>query len=404
MKIIDIRNDQRNECVSLLTTMRLDEYRFLIQEVFEQNGNLVGQRGVIKRSASAAKIRKRMNEDFCNGAIFPQVVIGLLTNRKCFEECSIGADVDVNRIDKSKLSIIDGMQRTNIYLNNFDRNTDRIIRVEFWITDTSVKLLYRMLVLNTGQVPWNTRRQIEVIYGGLADNILTELYKIYPEYVGKIDILSVDDEKRRTQPGKYQKYTMIEAYLGYNIRRVKVNVSEALANEFQRFDMMESLEEENNFHYFVKSFGLLCKIDFALSMFEEENSSEYGEVESGQFKSGKDIFTSKPACLGFMVACGEYVLGRTSSNRTEDVKNKKMAQLIQQVNLLEQKLSSEYERDNKNFLSLDSLNETVSGFPKSKIGDEIRELFRSAFLSMFRDNEILESSALDSYWRDYYGV
>src|SRR5699024_9067889 len=110
-------------------------------------------------------------------------------------------------------SIIAGMQRSNIYFSNYDGNEQREIRVEFWISDKTIKLLYRMLVLNTGQVPWNTRRQIEVIFSGLSRSIIERALEKNPELEGKIEIIGVDDAKRRTQAGKYHKSTMIELYL-----------------------------------------------------------------------------------------------------------------------------------------------------------------------------------------------
>ena len=108
-----------------------------------------------------------------------------------------------------------------------------------------------MLVLNTGQVPWNTRRQIEVIYSNLSQNIINAIAENYPDLSGQIDINGVDEGKRRTQAGKYKKSVMIELYLGFNTRKVKVNVNDELADEFQRFDMMESIEKDINFDFFV---------------------------------------------------------------------------------------------------------------------------------------------------------
>src|SRR5206468_10941817 len=67
------------------------------------------------------------------------------------------------------ISIIDGMQRSNVYKHNLYGNENREIRVEYWIASSISNLLYRMLVLNTGQVPWNVRRQIEVVYKPLLN-------------------------------------------------------------------------------------------------------------------------------------------------------------------------------------------------------------------------------------------
>lgn len=78
MKILDLVDDVRSGCKSVLTTMTLEEYKKLSFFAFNNNGNIDGQQSVIKRSSTAAKIRKRMGGDFRKGAIFPQVVLGVL--------------------------------------------------------------------------------------------------------------------------------------------------------------------------------------------------------------------------------------------------------------------------------------------------------------------------------------
>lgn len=391
MQILDIQDDIRSGCTSILVNMPLKEYKELIGNSFEAKGNLPGQRGVISRSASATKIKKRMASDFNAGAIFPQVVIGVLTEKKLLKEDLLEKFLR----EQHELSIIDGMQRTGIYFSNYEGNEDRIIRVEFWVADQSVKLLYRMLVLNTGQVPWNTRRQIEVIYKGLADNIIEQLYSREPDLRNKVDIMGVDDEKRRSQPGKYKKSAIIESYLGFCTRRVKVNLSDELANEFQRFDMMEALEHGKNFDYFVESLIMLCRLDFAFSEFTEEE--EMGK--DVRFKSGKDIFTSIPASLGFMVACGEFILGKTSIIRDDETKEIKYKTLKVNMQKILDKLDKE-KNDNKAFLALESLNEIITGVSKNRIGDEERNLFKNAFYEMLRDEDFEEMSSLDAYWRE----
>lgn len=245
MEILKTYFDTRSECLSILTCMTLEEYKSIVYKPFSRGGNLDGQRDVIKRSSVASKIRKRMHEDFIAGAIFPQVVIGVLLPSEQFQEIKNARESFApDQYGEDAFSIIDGMQRSNIYFSNYDGNEQREIRVEFWISDKTIKLLYRMLVLNTGQVPWNTRRQIEVIFSGLSRSIIERALEKNPELEGKIEIIGVDDAKRRTQAGKYHKSTMIELYLGFNTRKVKVDVSDELADEFQRFDMMESIEKD----------------------------------------------------------------------------------------------------------------------------------------------------------------
>lgn len=390
MEILKTNFDARSECLSILTCMTLEKYKSIVYKPFSRGGNLDGQREVIKRSSVASKIRKRMHEDFIAGAIFPQVVIGVLLPSEQFQEIKDARESFApDQYGEDAFSIIDGMQRSNIYFSNYDGNEQREIRVEFWISDKTIKLLYRMLVLNTGQVPWNTRRQIEVIFSGLSRSIIERALEKNPELEGKIEIIGVDDAKRRTQAGKYHKSTMIELYLGFNTRKVKVDVSDELADEFQRFDMMESIEKDSSFDLFVSAFVFLCKLDMA---FSNCNSS----AKIGQFKEGKDIFSSVPACLGFVVACAEYIMGKIPVEREEVVKNEKLARLDSQIQRIVEIANKNSEGD---FLALESLNAVVEQLPKTRIGDEMRSYFKQAFTELLKYDEIDEILSMEAFWR-----
>ena len=391
MEILEYMFDNRSECFSILTSMTLKEYKDIVFDSFEQGGNLEGQRDVIKRSSVASKIRKRMNNDFIAGAIFPHVVLGVLLDSSQFEKLKGNPNIffKPEQYSSDCISIIDGMQRSNIYFSNYDGNEDRDIRVEFWVSNRTVKLLYRMLVLNTGQVPWNTRRQVEVIFSGLSKNIMKRICEKNPDLADMIEINGIDDDKRRRQPGKFKKSLMIELYLGFNTRKAKVDVNDELADEFQRFDMMESIEKDTNFELFIDAFSSLCKLDFALS-----NCN--GSAENGQYKEGKDIFGSIPACIGFVVAYAEYVMGKVPIERSEQVKTEKNEKLQNQIVKILSILEENKEND---FLALDSLNEVIKSQSKSKIGDEMRNSFKYIFSELLKYDELEEITSLEAFWR-----
>ncbi len=394
MRIITIDKDMRSGCVSILTNMSLKEYKELAQDSFAANGNFEGQRGVITKSAVAVRIRKRMQEDFCRGAIFPQVVLGIQSDSNFCGKLQEGMEYDSKEIFSGCIiSIIDGMQRSNIYFKNFEGNEDRKIRVEFWVAENSEKLLYRMLVLNTGQTPWNTRRQIEVIYGNLSRNIENELYCNYPELKDKIDIYGIDDGKYRTQAGRYHKSSIIELYLGFSIRNVKINVTDELAEEYQRFDMMESIDKRDSFDNFICILGMMCKLDLAFSKYCKKSAVQ------GQFGVGKDVFGSSTANVGFVVASAEYIMGKISVERTEEVVAKKKERYQKQMNSILMELEKNV-RVNEDYLSLDILNTRCLGLPKTRIGDEMRLLFKDAFMGMLKYDDIEEVSSLEDFWRE----
>ena len=390
MKTLIHSFDRRSECLSILTTMTLREYKEIVFESFSQGGNLDGQRSVIRRSSVASKIRKRMNDDFVAGAIFPHVVIGVLMSPKEFWAIQDNIEgFSPEKYDSNSISVIDGMQRSNIYFSNYAGNEEREIRVEFWVSDKTVKLLYRMLVLNTGQVPWNTRRQIEVIFASLSKAIIERTVTKNEELEHHLEIISVDDGKRRTQACKYHKSTMIELYLGFNTRKVKVDVGDELADEFQRFDMMESIEKDYNFDLFVDAFSYLCKMDLAFS-------SSVSSADNGQFKEGKDIFGSIPACLGFIVACAEYVMGKIPVERTEQAKKEKSEKLAKQIDKAIELIKNNQDKD---FLVLGSLNDVIEQLPKNRIGDEMRSTFKQIFSELLKYDELDEITSMEAFWR-----
>lgn len=378
MRIIDMKFDDRTKCQSILTSMKVSDYLELIKKSFQSGGNIDGQRGV-QKSASATKIRKRMIQDYTEGALFPPVVIGFLSDRK-FEENDDSSFF--KEIKSVNLSIIDGIQRTNVYFSDAAQATEKEIRVEFWVAESTTQLLYRMLVLNTGQVPWTTKRQIEVIYDNLAKQIEGYIYRKYDGLKGEIQLINVDDNQRRVTAGKYQKTSVIESYIGYTTQKIKINMNEEIANEFQRFDMMESLEDNHNFDFFIDAFAMMIYLDMSFNKFE----------------NGKSIFSSTPACVGFMVASGEYVLGLPSLERSSEKKFKRNELFIAQINKLISKAEEQKDKGNDDFLALETLNTVISNLPKNRIGDDQRQLYKNSFSDIIRFPDIDEISSLHDFW------
>lgn len=413
MKIYNKEYDKRSECYLVLATMELKEYMELVKDAFDRKGNLEGQRDVISHSSVANKIRNRMANDFKNGSVFPQVVIGLLVDKEIFhlfdEFDPYGKDEDIiavinliKNMRKDAISIIDGIQRTNIYFENSIGNENRPIRVEFYITTSVTKLLYRMLVLNTGQVPWNTRRQLEVIFSNLSTSILNAVQEKDFEIVDKININSIDDKQKRKNSGTFNKSTLIEMYLTFNTRNIKVNLSNEIAEEFQRFDMLQSVEKQENFSIFIEIFILLCKWDIALGNYgtsnvTEEYSTDYIDPKS-QIKEGRDFFTNTPVIMGFIAACSEYILGAVTVERTPESKNQKLNTVKKQFNFIINKIQTDNSID---FMDFDILNLAISSLSKKgNIGEIQRKYFKDAFTSIIKYDDLEELPTLGACWRE----
>lgn len=402
LKIYDRMLDNRTNCISIMGKMSIKSYLDFIKEAFEANGNLSGQRGVIKNSSSAAKIRDRMNKDFQQGAIFPPVVIGILSEEERYDAIASAYDHDLLPIvdelfkfmSNEKISIIDGMQRTNIYNNNLEKHADRIIRVEFWVAKNLSKLLYRMLVLNTGQVPWNVRRQLEVIYKPYVEELKRVLFLKYPELKDRIKLYDINDTTKRYNSGEYQKSQLIELYLAFNLRSEKVDVQTQLAEDFHKLDMIESLEEKDAFSIFVDIFAYLCKLDLTFGKINFE-------LSKGRFKDGKSLFASNPFKIGFMVAACQYILGKMNRNKTSKERTILLSNFKQNCDEIIRKTESLlHNKDSlREYLDLDYLNDYLATLSKSRVGDVERRGFKNSFYELFKEDE--EIISFNQYWREF---
>jgi hypothetical protein len=185
-----------------------------------------------------------MVDDFKKGAVLPPVVIGVINNNSY----SINSDSNesdfnnfLNNLDKSDISIIDGMQRTTAIIDaklSDKEQSNQKIRVEFWIVKNMNDLIYRMLVLNTGQTPWNIRRQLEVVFGPIK--------KIINESIPDLKLIEVDDQQRRSEAGEFHANRIIELFHVFSSRSEKFDSKQVLSENFQRLDIIESISVNGN--------------------------------------------------------------------------------------------------------------------------------------------------------------
>ncbi|MCY1043869.1 hypothetical protein OV208_21300 [Corallococcus sp. bb12-1] len=402
LKLIHRQKDSRIDGRSLLISTTLGQYLELTKSAYQQRGSIEGQRAAVK-TTSALRIRSRMRADFELGAILPPVVLGILVAAVPLEASDSWSDDDLNHalqeIPTANISIIDGMQRTTVFNELGKELLDREIRVELWLVKETSALTYRMLVLNTGQVPWNLRRQIEVINTSLLSEIRTALQdragdNLVPGRTEKlreqIKIFGVDDNHRRTEPGEFQANEIIEMYLSFGLRKEKVDTETVLADQFSRLDMVDAVSNANFLSSFVATLLCLIQLDFAFSRHQPA-------VPSGRFSSGRKLFDSVPACVGFMAAAAQRIYGRPGSTIKDLASQERsLEEIIHRCDLVVKHVSGLPVEELGGFLDFEVLNEITSQ-SSVKIGDYEREVFVEAFRVFFSAQE--ELSSMTAYWR-----
>lgn len=381
--------DIRTDCISVLFETDISEYLEFIDKSYKDKGGLEEQREPLKTS-SAIRIRKRMIEDIKKGTVLPPIVIGLIVEDDAFDQIP---NLDPNEfsgvladLETPDITIIDGMQRTTALIeaiNEIKTIPQPIVRVEFWITKQINSLIYRMLVLNTGQVPWNLRRQIEVIFRSM----IKEMQRAIPS----VEIYLKDDGKRRSQPAQYHANKLIELYLVFGGRKEKVDTKERLADEFTRLDFIEATENREFTTIFYSLIEFMGKIDVQFSRATDKNSKE-------KFSTGQDIFKSQPAKVGFIAASAKKILGRPGLNKSHNEISDAWTKLESGLSSFEMTLSN-YNSDQMNdFLRLRVLNERIS-IQSARIGDFERNFFTKAFDVLIDENFNIPSMEL--CWRAY---
>ena len=393
-KNIDKIKDTRVNCYSVMTQFQVGEYLKRVKNAFENRGGLEGQRDTLKTN-TAIRIRKRMIKDIEAGAVLPPIVIGVIIPQDNFAIIEQLEDNNaflefINKIPEDSISIIDGMQRTkalSVALKDNANICDHEIRVEFWIASQINSLIYRMLVLNTGQAPWDIRRQIETVFQG----IIKELKEKFP-VIEIIPITDKNHKNKRSSPGQFKSDDIIELFLVFGAKKVKIDIPERLAEEFIRLDFISSTSNPNLTNIFYEVMFCLYKFDQAISRYQNE------EIQ-GYFQKGKDLFSSQPACVGFVTALAFSILGRPGNDYEPEEQNKKWQDIKNNTDILLTKIDKLSNDEIGNFLDFPTLNELISKKTGRKDFFE-REFFLQAFNLLISEKFNIDN--MTQCWRALY--
>lgn len=395
--LLDNLLDQKSQCHSIMVEIKVSDYLKLIEKSYNNQGQLKGQREKLK-TTSGTRIRARMTEDFKKNAILPPVVLGLVVSEKDF--ANVGGFTKkeelsefLSQYDESEISIIDGMQRTTVYLETADITKDYIIRCEFWVTAKTESLTYRMLVLNTGQVPWNLRRQVEVVYEPLLKEIENRIYEFHPELRDQLNLYAIDDKGARTKAAEFHKNQIVELYLSFGLRKEKIDTGNILAEDFSRLDMIEAMSQKDFFNDFIKVFAMLCKLDISISNNLVKPLTEYDKIAIG-----RHLFDSMPAKVGFIVSASQTIYGRLGTKKSDEEQEKTVANIIARVESLIKRIDDVAVENQEEFYSFSILNEQIKHAPTNRIGDWQRSFYLESFRLLL--NETF-SDSLEPCWRAY---
>lgn len=382
---IDILEDVRTDSLSVIYADKVENYLLLVENAYKDQGGIEGQRRPLK-TKTGQRIRSRMVDDIKHGTILPPIVLGVVVDQDKYDSIKAAVDVatlsaQLNQLTDENLSIIDGMQRTTAILEANENNAiaNNPIRVELWISTAINNLIYRMLILNTGQVPWDIKRQLQTIYKPL----LAEVKK----KIATIEVFEIDDNARRSQAGQFQASRIVEYFLSFTSRKTNVDTKEKVADDFARMDAAEAIAKTYYLSDFITILNLMTKIDH-----EFARAKIAPEFENQKISTGRDIFTSAPSGHGFVAAAAVKIFGRPGMeySDTKTVTNRQL--LLENVEKFIEMLTKMTPEQLHTFLDLPGLNEKLSK-RSGKVGEFERDMYFKAFEVIFEEGDELTSMA-----------
>lgn len=391
----DRLHDKRVDCHSIMTTMSTEDYLVLVEQAYENRGGIDFQREKL-RTTSAIRIRRRMVTDIAQGAVLPPVVVGVVLAHDTFTTVGrLTANEVVEMVRgqaADRISIIDGMQRTTALREAISSEAavaKRPMRVEFWVSESTNSLIYRMLVLNTGQVPWNLRSQVEVVFRSL---ILE-----FEGSVGGLEVLQQADGRRRSKGGQFQANELVELFLVFGARKEKIDIRERLADEFTKLDFMEAASDKDFAKHFCIALDVLVRLDTLFDRFKKARGDKDKDL---RFSAGKDLYASQPACVGLITAIATDVFGRPGVSRPTGDQMKRLERIQRGLAKLEKKLHKATSDGVGEFLGFQTLNEAISrGKSGLSVGDMEREFFLKGFQVLLEED--FNVADMTPCWRAY---
>jgi len=247
-----------------------------------------------QRAPIEADLYERLYTDLLKGCIMPPITVAIISNADVFSTITQITDAQ-DFIDKeiSNCFILDGIQRLHTLNRVFqekgnDIKLEKPLFINFIVSDSMDKLLYRMITLNNGQKPMSIRHQVEI----LADHMFD-----FEDFS-----LKVVSEKERNTGYKsrnkvdLKKASFVTAYLAYMSGSITIDntkIVDELLNKLvaeQILSSGESLDQHEEFAKLVESISQWMyssemlkkwfKVDNNLIAFCAAARKQYGKISA----------------------------------------------------------------------------------------------------------------------------
>jgi hypothetical protein len=175
LKIIGYNTDSRTKTHVIYALIKISDYLDFIGDRFDEFD--------IQRKRETHKGYARLKNDIKEGAIIPPITLAL-NPKEVDKYSSLLKSQDTTKLENlliqsAKVYILDGLQRTHIIKDlreeGFSFKANQNLLLEFWFENDMGNLIYRLIVLNSGQKPMSMRHQVELLFMTMQDKLKSDI-------------------------------------------------------------------------------------------------------------------------------------------------------------------------------------------------------------------------------------
>ena len=241
----------------------------------------------------------RLKQDIIEGALLPSITLAV---KHDLVEDIVKNIEDIDKLEKSLSSedgivdILDGLQRTYILKelkeNNVEFKEGQSLLLEYWLELDLKNIVYRMIVLNSGQKAMSMRHQIDLLFATTKQTI--------QENVDGIELFTERDGARRTSANKYPLNNIAAAYYSFLKASPEQDSENIVNDQIKNNEIFESSKEKINedFDTFIKILNKFKVIDgLVWQLYQDEPN-----IDDGHMWLGSDnVIVSFFAATGLLV-------------------------------------------------------------------------------------------------------
>lgn len=256
LKIIGKTKDLRTNTSILYIQINIDDYLDFVGKDYDKFG--------LQRKREQHKGYSRLKSDLEKGALIPPITLAVepeLAEKflKSIENNEFPVLARELKELKDNIYILDGLQRTHKIVESqksgvaFKEN--QFLLIELWFEPNINHLLYRLIVLNSGQKPMSMRHQIELLFTTMRKSLSTK--------IPTLEILVENNEEKRSKGNQFPFERLVTAYKCFLTGSPEVDKDSLVSEKMLEEKILDESEEylSESFNSFIKYLFNYCLLD-----------------------------------------------------------------------------------------------------------------------------------------------